>query len=123
MRYNLLLILISALLFSQCAFVLTGTKQRMRIVTTQPGAEVWYQNTLLDKTPCIVRIKRSYTEQPPIVLKKIGFENHTLPLKRKFNEIAALNFILPVNWLIDGFSEAAVGYKAFDTVTMKRITH
>jgi len=123
MRYNLLFILISALLFSQCAFVLTGTKQRMRIVTTQPGAEVWHKNKMLDKTPCIVRIKRSYDLQPPILLKKDGYENLSLPLKRKFNEIAALNFILPVNWLIDGFSEAAVGYKAFDTVTMKRITH
>ncbi|MEY4002812.1 MAG: hypothetical protein RIT07_854 [Bacteroidota bacterium] len=123
MRHNLLFILISALLFSQCAFVLTGTKQRMRIVTTQPGAEVWHKNKMLDKTPCIVKIKRRYDLQPPILLKKDGYENLSLPLKRKFNEVAALNFILPLNWLIDGFSEAAVGYKAFDTVTMKRISH
>ena len=123
MRHNLLFILIFALLFSQCAFVLTGTKQRMRIVTTQPGAEVWHKNKMLDKTPCIVKIKRRYDLQPPILLKKDGYENLSLPLKRKFNEVAALNFILPLNWLIDGFSEAAVGYKAFDTVTMKRISH
>ncbi|NBP04780.1 MAG: hypothetical protein EBV15_00975 [Bacteroidetes bacterium] len=121
MKNTISLIGISSLLLSSCAFVLTGTKQRIRIVTTEPGAQVWHKNQLLDSTPCIVRIKRSFDTPPPIELRKQGFETQSLPLKRKFNETAALNFLLPVNWLVDGFSEAVVGYKAFDTIAMKPI--
>ncbi|MFM7764080.1 MAG: hypothetical protein ACKO6I_00350 [Sphingomonadales bacterium] len=123
MKNKLFFIVSFALLMHSCAFVLTGTKQRMRIITREPGVEVWHKNTLLDKTPCVVRIKRGFDLQPPLELRKEGFETQSVPLKRKFNEMAALNFFLPVNWLIDGFSGAAAGYKAIDTVTMKRIDH
>jgi hypothetical protein len=118
---NWLPIILFFSLFSSCAYVLTGSKQRIRIVTTEPGAQVWHKNKLLDTTPCIVKVKRSFDLQPPVVLKKDGYETLSVPLKRKFNEIAVLNFLMPINWLVDGFSEAVVGYKAFDTLTMKRI--
>ncbi len=122
MKNWLPIILIFSLL-SNCAYVLTGTKQRMSIITAHPGAEVWHKNQLLDTTPCIIKIRRSYDLQPPLVIKKEGYETVSVPLKRKFNEMAALNFLLPINWLIDGFTEAAVGYKTIDTVTMKRIAN
>lgn len=120
---NWLPIILIFSLFSSCAYVLTGTKQRMRIVTTEPGAEVWHKNKLLDTTPCIVRIKRSYDVQEPIELRKNGYETQNVPLKLKFNELAALNFFLPVNWLVDGFSGAVARYQAIDTIRMKRISH
>jgi hypothetical protein len=117
------IIVTSALLFSSCAFVLTGTKQRMRIITTEPGVEVWHRNKFLDTTPCIVRIRRHFDLQPPLELRKRGYETQTIALKRKFNELAALNFLLPINWLVDGFTESAIAYKAIDTIAMKRISN
>lgn len=123
MKQSIPFILLTSMLFSGCAFVLTGTKQRMRIITKEPGAQVWQENKLLDTTPCIVRIKRSFNVPPPLELRKEGYETQTLTMKRKFNEMAALNFFLPVNWLVDGFSESVVGYKPVDTITMKRISH
>jgi len=121
MKNKISFIITSSLLLSSCAFVLTGTKQRIRMVTTEPGVEVWHKNKFLDSTPCIVRIKRSFNPQPPVELRKQGFETQFVPLKKKFNEMAALNLFLPINWLVDGFSEAVVGYKVIDTVAMKRI--
>jgi len=122
MKTNLTFTLFSTLLFSHCAYVLTGTKQRMRIVTREPGAEVWHNNQLLDTTPCIVRIQRSYDDQQPIVIKKPGYETQSITLKRKFNEMAALNFILPVNWFVDGLTSSIIKYRTIDTVAMKRIS-
>lgn len=122
MRSHRIFIILIALLTSHCAYVLTGTKQRMRIVTREPGAEVWHNNQLLDTTPCIVRIQRSYEDQQPIVLKKPGYISQSIPLQKKFNEIAALNFILPVNWLVDGLTSSVIRYKAIDTIAMKRIS-
>jgi hypothetical protein len=122
MRTHRIFIILIALLTSHCAYVLTGTKQRMRIVTREPGAEVWHNNQLLDTTPCIIRIQRSYEDQQPIMLKKPGYETQSIPLKRKFNELAALNFILPVNWFVDGITSSIIRYGAIDTVAMKRIS-
>lgn len=117
------LMLLVTLLLGSCALVLTGSKQRLQVVTREPGAEVWHQGKLLDTAPCIIRIKRSYEIPQPIEIKKSGYVTERVVLKRGFNEVAALNFVLPWNWLIDGFSGAVVRYKNLDTITLKPLAN
>lgn len=107
-------------LLSGCALVLTGRYQKMAIVTTQPDAEVWVNNEFVDSTPCIVRLKRNYEQSPEIEIRKPGYSTARPELKKTFNEVAALNFILPWNWLIDGLSGAAMRYRQIDTISLQR---
>lgn len=115
----LTLFVLFTLTFSGCALALTGKYQRMRIVTDVPGAQVWVNGEFQDSTPCVVKLKRSFDDQPELVVRKIGYKPAEPELKSTFNEVASLNFILPWNWLIDGFSGAVVRYKQVDTLQLK----
>jgi hypothetical protein len=112
-------LLVSAVLLNSCALALTGKYQRMRVVTDVPGAQVWVNGEYQDSTPCVVKLKRSFENQPAIVVRKVGYKPQEPELKGTFNEVSSLNFILPWNWLIDGFSGAIVRYKQIDTLELK----
>lgn len=113
------LALVVMISFSSCALVLTGRYQRMNIVSEPPDAEVWINDEFVDSTPCVVRLKRNYDRSPEVEIRKSGYRTERPKLKRTFNEVASLNFILPWNWLIDGFSGAAMRYRQIDTVALK----
>ncbi len=123
MKHFIPLMLLVTLFLGSCALVLTGSKQRLQVTTREPGAEVWHNGRFLDSTPCIIQIKRSYEIPQPIEIKKSGFVPERVVLKKGFNEVAALNFVLPWNWLIDGFSGAVVRYKNLDTITLKPLAN
>ncbi len=102
-----------------CALILTGTHQRMPIESKTPEAVVWLNGKPVDTAPCIVKLKRSYDVKPRLEIRKDGYITQKPELKVRFNEVASLNFLFPWNWLIDGFSGAAMRYKQIDTVVLK----
>jgi hypothetical protein len=109
----------ASILLGGCALVLTGTYQRMPIESKTPEAVVWLNGKPVDTTPCVVKLKRSYDVMPKLEIKKDGYYTAKPEMKVRFNEVSSLNFLFPWNWLIDGFSGAAMRYKQIDTIELK----
>lgn len=111
-------LLLSILCLGGCALIATGFNQNVEIVTNVPGSKVYVNGNLVDSTPCAVKVRRSLRNNTIIEVKKDSFESQSFELKKKFNEHAALNFILPWNWAIDLLSGAVVRYEQPDTIVL-----
>lgn len=112
-----LLILLMVSLCS-CATVISGTKQRIPIVTVPAGAEVWVGDELRDTTPCVVKIKRTWEEPEHLRITKTGYREENIALQKKMNEIVILNFINVFGWALDGATAACIRYHIPDTILL-----
>ncbi len=105
-------------LLSGCALMINGSRQRLKVVTDAPGATVFINDQAVDITPCIVKVQRK-SIPPAMRLEKEGFEKTDVPLTKKFNETAILNFINPFGWIIDFGFGAMIKYRPLDTIALK----
>ena len=112
--------LFAVLLITGCALIITGPRQSIAIHSDEPGTKVFVDGKLQDTAPCTIKVRRSQNAVPEISLEKKGFQTQQVYLKRKFNEISLLNFILPVNWAVDWATGAIWKYSKPDTVHMVR---
>lgn len=118
---KLLTVSILLAVLESCATVISGTKQRVQIVTVQPGASVYMDGIFKDTTPCIVKIPRTWEAPPQLILKKDSFQSHEIYLQKHFNEIIILNFINVFGWTIDAASGSFWRYNQPDTVLLEPV--
>lgn len=102
-----------------CALIATGIKQKVTLVTVPPGSEVYINDVLVDTTPCTIKVRRTLRTPPTVEVRKKGYWPEPVPLKKKFNEHAALNFVLIWNWVVDVVSGSVVRYQQPDTIVLK----
>lgn len=115
------LILFISVLFESCATIISGTKQKIPVVTNVPGASVYLDGTFQDTTPCIVKVKRSWESPPQIALKKDSFRTENVYLEKHFNELIILNFVNIFAWGIDAASGSVWRYNQLDTIELQPV--
>lgn len=118
-KFLVICVLLAAL--ESCATVITGTKQRVNIVTVQPGASVYMDGIFKDSTPCIVKIPRTWEAPPQLIIKKDSFQSQEITLQKHFNEIIILNFVNVFGWTIDAASGSFWRYNQPDTVLLEPV--
>lgn len=102
-----------------CALIATGLYQNVHIATSEPSSEVFVNQELTDTTPCELKVRRSYKNPPQIVVRKKGFYEESVDLKKKINPHVWLNFINIPGWAIDFATGASVRYAQPDTIIQK----
>jgi hypothetical protein len=110
---------------ASCATVISGTQQRIEIVTEPPGSSVFVNYEFRDSTPCVIKVRRTWDEVPKIEITKSGYRDETLQFDKKMNEISLLNFINIFGWAADIATAACVRYQQPDTIvlTPRKKTH
>ena len=87
------LLIITILLFSSCATVISGAKQTIEVNPKKANS--------------IVKVRRGLFSPNTITVEKNG---DTKVLEKRFNEISTLNFILFPGWIVDLLTGAIVKY-------------
>ncbi len=103
---------------SGCAIVATGMYQNVHIVSSEPGSEVYINDDLADSTPCDIKIKRSHKTPPKVVVRKKGFQEEEVELRKRLNQHVWLNLFNIPGWVIDFATGASVRYSQPDTVVL-----
>ena len=117
-RFTTFALCVIMLAMSHCALIINGSRQRMKVVTDEPGATVFINNVAVDSTPCVVKLQRKSTP-PEMRLEKKGFATTAVPLTKKFNETSILNFFNPFGWIIDWGFGATIKYRPLDTIALR----
>lgn len=112
-------IVIIILVLSQCALIATGTHQKISVVSSEPGSEVYVNGEQTDTTPCEILVRRSYNHVPRIEVAKKGFYTEDILLKKRINHHIWLNLFDLPGWIIDISTGAAVRYQQPDTVNLQ----
>lgn len=78
-----------------CATVFSGSRQEISVASRPEGAEIWLNGDFVGRTPLAVEFDRN---QPPLlVLKKDGFADTRVRIRRSTNGWLALNIpIIPL---------------------------
>lgn len=105
-------------MFSSCATIITGTNQRIDLVTVPEGAAVYVDHQFKDSTPCTIKVKRTWDDPQNILLVKSGYKDEPVVLDKKMNELIFLNFINVFGWAIDGATASAIRYSLQDTILL-----
>ena len=117
-RFNTFALCCILLILSGCGLIINGSKQRLKVVSDEPGATVFINNEAVDSTPCVIKVARKSTP-PELRLEKAGYAKVEVPLTKKFNETTILNFLNPFGWLIDWGFGATIKYRPLDTIALK----
>ena len=88
------------MLFSSCATLFTGTKDRIYFATEPKGAKVSINGLDQCRTPCDIDVKRNLEGQT-VVLKHEGYQPKSIVLSQEFNFVSVFNFINIIFWGID----------------------
>lgn len=92
--------LASALLFSSCATIFTGTEDRITFKSNPSGAKVFLDGIELCETPCSEYIDRSINrKEVEFVLD--GYRTKVVTLDREFNIVSVLNTTGLIGWAVD----------------------
>ena len=106
--------------FSSCATVFTGTKDRIAFNSTPSGAIIYIDGIEQCKTPCSLKVKRSFDEKE-VEIKLDGYETRFFELDKEFNVVSVLNLGNLLGWGIDVLSGAVFKYdkKSYDFTLTK----
>lgn len=109
------LIILTALLFSSCATIFTGTKDTINFNSTPEGAKVMIDGMEVCKTPCTTQVKRSLSDKLAQI-KLDGYETRVITLDRKFNTVSIINLGSLLGWGIDAATGSLMKYdrKGYD---------
>lgn len=124
MKTTLLCVVAACLLFSSCATIFTGTKDRIYFNSTPSGATIYKDGVEQCITPCSVRLKRDINDTD-LELKLDGYETRIFTLDKEFNIISILNLGNLLGWGIDAISGSLMKYdrKVYNlTLTEKKET-
>ena len=77
-----LILMVSTMLFSSCATIITGSRQSVTITSNVPEAKVLVKGEVIGVTPLTAKIKR---KTKTIELQKDGYASTVKELKRGIN--------------------------------------
>jgi len=114
MKYCILLFA-AAMLFSSCATLFTGTKDRIYFATEPKGAKVSINGLDQCRTPCDIDVKRKMEGQR-VVLKHDGYQHKSIELSQEFNFVSAFNLLNIFFWGVDMITGSIMVYdqKVYD---------
>ncbi|HKK61986.1 MAG TPA: SHOCT domain-containing protein [Bacteroidales bacterium] len=115
MKYlQLTIIVVTAVLMSSCATILTGTTQRLTIDSTPQGAEIIIDGRIMGNTPSRVRLDRDLNafidDGKPIELHMDGFYHDGYILGTDIEPTCVLNVFMPVGFALDAITGAIMKY-------------
>lgn len=84
------LLAVSSILFTSCATIFTGTKDRLTFESTPSGAKVYIDGIQVCKTPCHLDVKRNISDKM-VEFKLDGYETRVVTLDKEFNAVTILN--------------------------------
>lgn len=84
------LLAMSSILFTSCATIFTGTKDRLTFESTPSGAKVYIDGIQVCKTPCHLDVKRNISDKM-VEFKLDGYETRVVTLDKEFNAVTILN--------------------------------
>lgn len=87
-----ILILLITLAVCSCATVLTGRHQQLAFESNERDTEIYINDKLVCKTPCITEVTRR-NDKLMITAKKAGFTDRTMFVEGKLNPMTAVNII------------------------------
>lgn len=87
-----ILILLITLAVCSCATVLTGRHQQLAFESNERDTEIYINDKLVCKTPCITEVTRR-NDKLMITAKKAGFTDRTMFAEGKLNPMTAVNII------------------------------
>lgn len=109
MKRHILLMAIVALLFSSCATLFTGTRDKITFNTNPQGATIYINGVEQCTTPCTLDMKRSVLEsEVEIVLD--GYQVRYILLDKEFNLVSIWNLGNVFGWAVDAMSGALMKY-------------
>ena len=113
-----------SMLFSSCATLLSGTKDRVVINSTPPSADVYIDGVSMGKSGQDIILKRKYVNSRAVNLRKDGYEELNFTIDQKITPAYWLNiFNLFVLALVDIGTGAALMPKQLEfnrTLTPKK---
>lgn len=120
MKNQLIALASFCLLFSSCATIFTGTKDRIAFNSSPSGAIVYIDGIEQCKTPCSVKVKRGIDDKD-VEIKLDGYETRIFELDKEFNIVSVLNLGNLLGWGIDVLSGAVYKYdrKTYDFTLTK----
>jgi hypothetical protein len=77
-----IIILSSIFLFSNCATIITGSKQTVKFDSTPPNAKIFINNKEIGKTPYETKLER---KECSVAIKLDGYKDFNVTLKKKTN--------------------------------------
>ena len=89
-RRRTISVLVFGVLLQGCATIFTGTTQLVTINSNVNGAEVWFNQTLLGKTPLIAPVKRG--QEGILKVHAPGYQDYQVAINKKINNVAYANF-------------------------------
>lgn len=103
MKIKLLLTFcISTTILSSCAAIFSGTKDKIYINTTPPGAEVFIDGVRVGKSNQEIVLKRKYADQRQVLLKLEGHQDLSFQIDQKIATAYYLNLPLMLAGLVPG---------------------
>jgi hypothetical protein len=99
-----------ALLWMNCATILSGTTDKIMIESEPDGAKILIDGLEYGRTPATITVKRDAFQDKQVVLKLEGYEQRVFILQKDFNAIAILNLGSLVGWAVDFASGAVMEY-------------
>ena len=106
----LMMIVFTALVFTSCATILSGTSDEITFNSDPGGADIMLDGLKLGKTPATVSIKRPGLGNKEVTLKLDGYEDRTFMLQKEFNVMAICNLGGIPGWVIDILTGAVMKY-------------
>lgn len=122
-KISLLFTVATVLLFSSCATIFTGTKDRIQFNSNPAGATVLIDGIEVCKTPCSASVKRSLSDKDA-EFKLDGYKTRIITLDRTFNAVSILNLGGIWGWAIDAATGSLMKYdrKSYDIQLDKKMT-
>ena len=124
MRKVIILLVVSILLFSSCATIFTGTKDRLHFDSTPQGATVYIDGLEMCKTPCDLVVKRDINGKE-VELKLDGYRTRIIQLDQAFNVVSVINLGNILGWAIDLATGSVMKYdrKVYDISLEKTMSN
>lgn len=107
----MLLMTFGALLFSSCATMFSGTRDKILINTTPPNADVYVDGELKGKSGQEIMLKRKHTKKRVVVLKLEGYDDSSFGIDQKTTGAYWLNYPLMVAGIIPGLVGVLIDFK------------
>jgi len=87
---KILVFSVCMLLCSACATVIDGNKQQLAFDSNEQGVEIYINDVLACRTPCLADVHRA-NKKLMIVAKKEGFQQRTIFLDKSLNSSVVFN--------------------------------
>ena len=110
MKKTLFSVVVSTIfLFSSCATIFTGTKDRIYFDSNPQGAKVVIDGIDVCRTPCNTKVKRSLGDKM-VEFKLKDYETRIITLSQSFNIVSVLNLTDVIGWGIDALTGSIMKY-------------